>query len=96
MNNKAVEQLSDAVLALRANRFETLSEAAIFCVAASATVDGELSGVTEISRAVQLPNSTVSRLVWHLSRRGLLEYVRDDQDRRVKLVRAKVDAFKWS
>src|SRR5262245_23760703 len=73
MNKKAVEQLSEAVTALRANRFETLAEAAIFCVAATATVDDKLCGVTEISRAVRLPNSTVSRLVWDLSSRGLLE-----------------------
>jgi DNA-binding MarR family transcriptional regulator len=94
MNKKAVEQLSQVVTSLRENRFETLSEAAIFCAAARATVDGTLSGVTEISRATKLPNSTVSRLVWDLNRRGLLEYETDVSDRRVKRVRAKLDAFK--
>ena len=94
MNKKAVEQLSQVVSALRANRFETLTEAAIFCAAASATVDGNLSGVTEISHATKLPNSTVSRLVWDLSARGFLEYERDASDRRIKRVRARLDAFK--
>ena len=94
MNKKTVEQLSEAVTALRANGFETLAEAAIFCAAASATVDGKLSGVTEISRAAKLPNSTVSRLVWTLSQRGYLEYVRDASDRRIRRVRAQLAAFK--
>src|SRR5262245_61586252 len=94
MNKKAVEQLSEVVSALRANRFETLSEAAIFSVAATATADGKLCGVSEISRAVRLPVSTVSRLIWTLSNRGLLEYTSDHRDRRVRLVRARFDAFR--
>ena len=94
MDEKAVEQLSTAVTGLRANHFESLTEAAIFCVAARATVDGKLCGVTEIGRAVKLPNSTVSRHIWTLSERGYLEYVRDSNDRRIRLVRAKLAAFK--
>ena len=94
MDGKVFGQLSEAVTALRANGFETLTEAAIFCAAASATVNGKLSAVTEISRAVKLPNSTVSRLVWILSQRGYLEYVRDARDRRIRRVRAVLAAFK--
>ena len=94
MNKKDVEQLSNAVTALRASGFETLSEAAAFCAAATATAKGTLSGVTEISRATQLPISTVSRLIWDMSQRGLLEYTTDINDRRMRLVRANLEAFK--
>ena len=93
---KAVEQISEVVNALRANGFESLAEAAVFCAAARATVDGELCGAAEISHAAQLPNSTVSRLVWVLSKRGLLDYVRDSGDWRIRRVLAKLDAFKWT
>ena len=93
MNKKAVEQLSNAVTALRANGIETVSEATVFCAAATATANGAPSGVSEISRATKLPISTVSRLIWDMSRRGLLEYMTDSKDRRKRLVRAKLDAF---
>ena len=73
MNKKDVEQLSNAVTALRAIGFETLSEAAVFCAAATATAKGILSGVTDIGRVAGLPTSTVSRLIWEMSQRGLLE-----------------------
>ena len=94
MNKKAVEQLTEVVTALRTNRFESLAEAAVFCEAAIATVDGKLCGVTEIGRATRLPYSTVSRLIWNLSERGFLEYERDASDRRIRRVRARLDAFK--
>lgn len=94
MNKKAVEQLTEAVAALRANRFGSLEEAAIFCEAARATIDDQLCGVTEIGRATKLPYSTVSRLVWNLRQRGFLEYERDTVDRRIRRVRAMLDAFK--
>ena len=94
MNKKDVEQLSNAVTALRASGFETLSEAAVFCAAAAATAKGKLSGVTEISLVAKLPISTVSRLIWELSQRGLIEYTADIKDRRMKRVRAKLEAFK--
>lgn len=93
MNKKAVEQLADAIRQLRANGFESLSEAAVFFTAATATVNDALYGVTEISLASDLPNSTVSRLVWVLSERGLLEYTSHAKDRRIKLVRARLDAL---
>ena len=94
MNKKDVEQLSNAVTALRASGFETLSEAAVFCAAATATAKGKLSGITEISLVAKLPISTVSRLIWELSQRGLIEYTTDAKDRRMKRVRAKLEAFK--
>ena len=93
MNGKTVEQLVNTVTALRASGFDTLSEAAVFCAAATATAKGTLSGVTEISRVTRLPISTVSRHIWELSQRGLLEYTTSIDDRRVRLVRAKLDAF---
>jgi DNA-binding MarR family transcriptional regulator len=94
MNKKRVEQLSDAVTTLRANGFESLTAAALFCVAASATAKGTPIGVTEISRLTKLPVSTVSRLLWEMSQRGLLEYTTHGTDRRKRLVRVKLDAFK--
>ena len=94
MNKKAVEQLSNAVAALRANGFDTLSEAAVFCAAAGATADGAPIGVIEISRLTKLPASTASRLLWEMNQRGLLEYITNLQDRRMKRVRAKLEAFK--
>ena len=94
MNKKDVEQLSSAVTALRASGFETLSEAAVFCAAATATANGKLSGITEISLVARLPISTVSRLIWELSQRGLIEYTTDSKDRRMRRVRAKLEAFK--
>ena len=94
MNRKDVEQLCTAVTALRVNRFDTLSEAAVFCAAATATAKGTLAGVTEISRAAQLPISTVSRHIWELSQRGLLEYAMDSNDRRARPIRAKLEGFK--
>jgi DNA-binding MarR family transcriptional regulator len=94
MNKKRVDQLSDAVTTLRANGFEGLTAAALFCVAASATANGAPIGVTEISRLTKLPVSTVSRLLWEMSQRGLLEYTTHVNDRRMRLVRVKLDAFK--
>ena len=94
MKKKDVKHLSSAVRALRANRFDTLSEAAVFCAAADATAAGAPIGVTEISRAVRRPISTVSRHLWELSQRGLLEYTTDIKDRRIRRVRAKLEAFK--
>ena len=94
MNKIDVEHLCDAVTALRANRFDTISEAAIFCAAASATASGTLSGVTEISRVTRLPLATVSRHILAMSDRGLLEYTTDTKDRRMRLIRAKLEAFK--
>jgi DNA-binding MarR family transcriptional regulator len=94
MNKKALEQLSDTVRALRANRFETLAEAAIFCAAACATAKGELRGVSEIGRVTQLPVTTVSRVIWGMTKRGMLEYITDNKDRRIRLVRANLAAFK--
>ena len=94
MNKKAVDQLANAVTALRANGFETLSEAVVYCAAATATANGAPSGVSEISRVAELPISTVSRLLWEMSQRGLLEYTTHINDRRRKLVRAKLEAFK--
>ncbi len=93
MNKKAVEQLSNVVTALRANGFETLAEAAVFCCAATATAKGKLGTVGELSRITKLPATLVSRVVWDLSQRGLLEYTAHSTDRRRKLVRAKLDAF---
>ena len=93
MNKKEVEQLTNAVAALRANGFDTLAEAAVFCAAATATAKSTLIGVTEITRITQLPISTVSRLIWGLSERGLLEYATDPKDRRMRLIRAKLEAF---
>jgi len=94
MNTKAIEQISNAVTALRANHFETLSGAAVFCAAASATVNGTLSGVSEISRVTRLPISTVSRLVRQMNQRGLLVYTTHIKDRRKRLVRARIECFK--
>ncbi len=94
MNKKGVDQLSDAVTALRTNGFESLTAAALFCVAASATANGAPIGVSEISRLTKLPISTVSRLLWEMSQRGLLEYTTHITDRRMRLVRANLDAFK--
>ena len=94
MNKKAVDQLCEAVATLRANHFEILSEARVFCAVAAATLDGALSKVTEISRVTRLPLSTVSRLILDMSKRGLLEYTTDSKDRRRRLVRAKLEAFK--
>ena len=94
MNKRAVEQLCNAVGTLRANQFDTLAEAAVFCAAAAATAKGTLRGVTEISRVTKLLNSTVSRLLWEIGQRGLLEYTTDITDRRKRLIRAKLDAFK--
>ena len=94
MNKKEVEQLSNAVAALRASGFHTLSEAAVFCAAASATAKSTPSGVTEISRVTELPISTVSRLIWQMSERGLLEYATDSKDRRVRVIGANLDALK--
>ena len=93
LNGKAVEQLSNAVAALRANHFDTVAEAAVFCAVATATAAGTLIGVTEIRRATKLPMSTVSRLVLGMNQRGLLEYTTDPTDRRLKLIRAKLEAF---
>jgi DNA-binding MarR family transcriptional regulator len=93
VNKKAVERLCEGVTALRANGFETLAEVAVFFEVAIATMNSKLSGVTEISRALDLPNSTVSRHVWDLSQRGFLEYTADPKDRRVKLIRARLDVF---
>ena len=62
--------------------------------AAAATAKGTLSGVTEISRVTKLLNSTVSRLLWEIGQRGLLEYTADITDHHKRLVRANLDAFK--
>lgn len=95
MDKKAVEQLTEAVTTLRANGIENLSEAAIFCAAASATVTDKLIGVSDLSRATEIPMSSASRYVWMLHERGLIEYTTDSgRDRRLKLVRAKLDALK--
>ena len=94
MDRKAVEQLTEAVTTLRANGFENLSEAAIFCAAASATVNDKLVGVSDLSRATDIPMSSASRYVWMLHERGLLEYTTHGRDRRLKLMRARLDALK--
>jgi DNA-binding MarR family transcriptional regulator len=94
MNKKAVEQLTEAVIALRANGFESLSEAAVFCAAANATVNDEPLGVSDIARATNIPMSSASRYVWDLQERGLVEYVSHQKDRRMKLVRARLDTLK--
>jgi DNA-binding MarR family transcriptional regulator len=94
MNKKAIERLSNAVTALRANEFETLAEAAVFCAAATATAGGRIIGVTDIQRATKLPLTTVSRLIRAMNQRGLLEYMTIPKDRRARLVRAKLEAFK--
>jgi DNA-binding IclR family transcriptional regulator len=93
MNKKAVEQLSEAVTTLRANGFENLSEAAIFCAAANATVNDRLVGISDLSRASDIPMSSASRYVWLLHERGLLEYTTRSGDRRLKLMRARLDAL---
>jgi DNA-binding IclR family transcriptional regulator len=94
MNKKAVEQLSRIVTTLRANGFENLSEVAIFCAAASATLEDNLIGVSDLSRAAGIPMSSASRYVWDLHERGLIEYTPQSTDRRLRLVRAKLDALK--
>ena len=95
MNKKAVEQLTEAVTTLRANGFENLSQAAIFCVAAGATVNDRLVGVSDLSRACDIPMSTASRYLWLLHERGLIEYTGPSGgDRRLKLVRVRLDALK--
>ena len=96
VNEQALEQISAVVTALRANGFESLAEAAVFLTAARATLVGEHCGVPEIIRAAQLPNNTVSRLVWVLSRRGLFDCERDDGGSRITRVFAKLEAFRWS
>ena len=53
MNKKAVEQLSNAVTALRANGIETLSEATVFCAAAMQPLTGRLSAS---AKSVAPPN----------------------------------------
>ena len=94
MNKKEIDRLSNAVTALRANGFESLTEADVFCRAAGGLPNGEPLDVSEICRATGLPISTGSRLVWGLHERGLLEYVPHATDRRRKLIRAKVETFK--
>ncbi len=94
MNKTAVNKLCEAVAALQANQFAILSEARVFCAVAAATLDGALTKVTHISRVTRLPLTTVSRHLFELSQRGLLEYTTDLKDRRTRLVRAKLDAFK--
>jgi DNA-binding MarR family transcriptional regulator len=81
------------VTALHANNIETLSEARVFCVVAAATAHSAPVGVTAISRLAKLPISRVSRLLWEMSQRGLLEYTTNLKDRRTKRVRANFDAF---
>ena len=93
VNKKAVAQLANAVTALHANNIDTLSEARVFCAVATATAEGAPIGITAISRLARLPISTVSRLLWEMSQRGLLEYTTDLNDRK-KGVRANLDAFK--
>jgi hypothetical protein len=94
MDKEAVEQISEAVSTLRANGFENLSEAAIFWATASATVNDKLIGISDLSRASDIPMSSVSRYVWVLHERGLLEYTSSSGDRRLKLMRARLDALK--
>lgn len=89
-----IETLAVTVTALRANGFESLTEADIFCTAAGGLPNGEPMDLSEICRALKLPISTGSRLVWGLHERGLLEYVPHASDRRRKLVRAKLETFR--
>jgi len=93
LDKQTVEQLADFVGALRAHQFESLTEAAVFCVAATATMNSQFVSVSDIGRALNLPMSTVSRMIWELSQRGLLAYKANTKDRRSKLVRANLDAF---
>jgi hypothetical protein len=93
VNKKAIERLAEDVTSLRACGFESLAEVAVFFEVAIATMNSKLSGVTEISRAVKLPNSTVSRHLWELNRRGFLDYATDPKDRRVKRIRARLEVF---
>jgi len=92
MNKLAVEQITEAVTTLRAMGFDSLSEAAIFCAAAGATANDKPIGVSDLSRATDIPLSSVSRYVWTLLQRGLLEYTTQSRDRRLRLVRATPDA----
>jgi DNA-binding MarR family transcriptional regulator len=88
------DELVAGLDALRANGFKTTAESAVFCAAARATIVGEPPDLGEISDATQIPYTSVSRILWDLSQRGLVEYGADAADRRRKVIRAKVEAFK--
>ena len=89
-----VAQLVAAIALLRLNGFETVSEASLFFTIAAAEFNGGAIDISELSRTLEMPMSTASRLTWLLHERGLVEYESDAADRRRKIVHAKLGGLK--
>ena len=88
----AISKLSRALDMLRANGFESLTEAAIYFSVVEAELAGNYLDVSTGAKLTETPVSTFSRIAWSLHERGFFRYERDAADRRRRVMRANLDA----
>jgi DNA-binding MarR family transcriptional regulator len=79
-------RLGAAVRVLRGSGLETLTEAAILALAAEPEVT-----IAQMVKTLGVPFSTLSRVAWSMSERGLVRYEKHPTDRRKKFVRANLE-----
>jgi DNA-binding MarR family transcriptional regulator len=88
---KIVLPVFPLLLELRKHNVDTIAEAIVLFAVADAE---ERPSLAEVVKSCDMPFSTVSRVVWALHKAGLVKYVADPKDRRIKRLEADLSKLK--